>query len=671
MEWCRASVRGSGGDMPAAWRRWRLALMRSLTGQGEDVSSPFPAEWVFSLREGDEDAAVTPSVLEGVQECCLADARRSGTVYTPRFLVRWMVSEALSRWLASRLSACGDASAEREAALLRGMRVLDLSAGAGAFTMGLLHELVCRRKRLQPDLSESALVRMAIEENIYGVDVDAEALEVARFRFRCALLAAGDDSPCRDHLLCGDSLDMSSSGVWCGELAPVMESGGFDLVIGNPPFVGEKGNRELFERLKASSLAAYCSSRMDYWYVFACVGLDALRPGGMMHLVVPNRWLANAGAAPLRRKILKECAHLAMSDFGPCRVFEPARVHTMTLLAEKGPGEGLAPEYRRWCGAPEGVAEFLSNAPYRACNLPPDRMECAAHGLFFCPAGEQAILEKMAALANFALNPAREMAQGIVPNPDVVSTRALESLGRDEARRAGIRRGTGVFVVPCGHFDHLADHERRFLKPLYEPCLADRYRLGMPEKVLLYLTPHNGSEHAETLIRHLERFRSLMDARRENRSGRLLFHHVNWPRRERFFQPGPKILVVRKCARPTFVYTEREAYVMMSFNVIRTERVSMKYLAALFNSRLMHFWFLRRGKMQGDAFQMDTAPVLRAPVHMPGPARVAEAERLADALTAQYSEELDERLNRLVEDVYGLSPEERALVARACSGRPE
>ena len=83
----------------------------------------------------------------------------------------------------------------------------------------------------------------------------------------------------RDRLLCGDSLDMSASGVWRQGLSTVMEEGGFDLVIGNPPFVGEKGNKELFDRLKCSSLASYCSSRMDYWYVFACVGLDALKRG--------------------------------------------------------------------------------------------------------------------------------------------------------------------------------------------------------------------------------------------------------------------------------------------------------------------------------------------------------------------------------------------------------
>ncbi len=72
---------------------------------------------------------------------------------------------------------------------------------------------------------------------------------------------------------------MSADGVWRQGLSAVMADGGFDLVIGNPPLSGEKGNKELFDRLKSSPLASYCSSRMDYWYVFACVGLDALKQG--------------------------------------------------------------------------------------------------------------------------------------------------------------------------------------------------------------------------------------------------------------------------------------------------------------------------------------------------------------------------------------------------------
>lgn len=655
------------GNRAEAWGRLKEALMKKWLDRQADHECRLPEGFVFSLREGDASRSVTPSVLEGLLERSLAGARRSGTVYTPGFLVRWMVRETVASWLESRLSA--PRKSDEEAGLLRSIRVLDLSAGAGAFTMGMLRELVARRKRLEPECPEADLVRAILEENIYGVDVCAEALEVARFRFRCAWLAAGGKGEFRDRLLCGDSLDMSASGVWRQGLSAVMEDGGFDLVIGNPPFVGEKGNKALFDRLKASPLAACCSSRMDYWYVFACVGLDALKPGGVMHLVVPNRWMTNAGAAPLRRRLLEDCGSLRLSDFGACRVFESARVHTMTVLAEKkGDGSGrLVPEYRRFCGPMEEAESFLEHEPYRRFPLPEDAAACAKEGLFFCSAAEWSILEKMESCRNFRLDAATEITQGIVPNPDVVSSRALGSLAPEAMRRSGIRKGEGVFVVPQGYFDRLPEGERHFLKPLYEPALAERYALKAPEKVLLYLTPSNGSERAVTLLRHLERFRPLTEARRETRLGRMEYYHLHWPRRERFFLPGPKILAVRKCARPTFAYTEKEAYVMMAFNVMRTERVSMKYLAALFNSRLMQFWFLRRGKMQGDFFQIDTAPILRVPIRVPGLSVLREVEALADALTERYCPEGDERMNQLVEEVYGLSPEEREVVIQACS----
>ena len=253
---CFAPEKGKG-SRPEAWRRLKEALVNNLLERQADHEFRLPEGFSFSLREEDAHRAVTPSVLEGLLERSLTDGRRSGTVYTPGFLVRWMAREAVSSWLASRLPA--PRNGNEEAGLLRNIRVLDLSAGAGAFTMGMLRELAARRKRLEPEYAEADLFRAILEENIYGVDVCAEALEVARFRFHCAWLAAGGKGDFRDHLLCGDSLDMSADGVWRQGLSAVMADGGFDLVIGNPPFVGEKGNKELFDRLKSSPLASYCS----------------------------------------------------------------------------------------------------------------------------------------------------------------------------------------------------------------------------------------------------------------------------------------------------------------------------------------------------------------------------------------------------------------------------
>ncbi len=108
-----------------------------------------------------------------------------------------------------------------------------------------------------------------------------------------------------------------------------------------------------------------------------------------------------------------------------------------------------------------------------------------------------------------------------------------------------------------------------------------------------------------------------MDERRENKNGRLDFYHLHWPRDPFFFEKGDKILSVRKCAEPTFVYSSDEAGVMMSFNVIRSSRIDLKYLSGIFNSSLIRFWLRYRGKMQGFNFQVDKEPLLNIPIFKP------------------------------------------------------
>ncbi len=626
------------------WQRLRLALLRRFEGNsctGDDV---LPGGFLYSPHEADAAVAVTPGVLEALYERTLTGARSMGAVYTPPFLTRWMAYESVERWLESRRPM----DAEAELALLRGVKVLDMAVGAGAFTMAMLYELAGRIKTLMPEEPPADILRGLIERNIYGADINAEALQVARDRFRYALQVAGAAHPERmnDGLICAD--------------ATAMEPRGYDLVIGNPPYLGEKGNRELFERLKNGPLARYCSARMDYWYLFACVGLDALKPGGILHLVTPNKWLSNEGAYLLREKLTVESGRMFLSDFGAYGIFERAGVQTMCLLAEKSIS---APDalvyYRRFNGDDAAqVEEFLKCAPYGEYRLTQD---CVRDGLSFCSPAELTLLRKMESLRNFQLDAAQEVGQGIVPNPDVVSGRAVKALGV-EAERRGIRCGDGVFVVPKGYFKHLSAEERQFLKPLYEPSGVEPFSLKEPKKELIYLTVSNGAERATELISHLEKFRPLMEARRETRMGRMRFYHLHWPRRERFFLPGPKILAPRKCARPTFTYTEREAYVMMAFNVIMTPRIGMKYLSALLNSRLMRFWFRKRGKMQGDMYQIDAAPLLRAPLYVPAPALIVEAAALFDAVCARYGAEKEAALDELIERIYGLTDEERLLL---------
>jgi adenine-specific DNA-methyltransferase len=92
---------------------------------------------------------------------------------------------------------------------------------------------------------------------------------------------------------------------------------------------------------------------------------------------------------------------------------------------------------------------------------------------------------------------------------------------------------------------------------------------------------------------------------------------LHWPRDEDFFKKNDKIVSVRKCATPLFHYSNVETYVMMAVNVIKTDKINLKYLTTFLNSKLIYFWLKYEGKMQGSNFQVDKEPLMNIPIHKP------------------------------------------------------
>ena len=160
-----------------------------------------------------------------------------------------------------------------------------------------------------------------------------------------------------------------------------------------------------------------------------------------------------------------------------------------------------------------------------------------------------------------------------------------------------------------------------------------------------------------------------MEDRRENKSGQLDFYHLHWSRDEIFFQEGEKILSIRKCEEPTFIYTEQPAYVMMAINVIKTKRWDNKLLVAIFNSKLIKFWFEHNGKMQGSHFQVDKEPLLNIPIKTPDKKLEMEVINLVNHIIAEFKKNnkanikfFEAEIDQLVYKLYGLTREEIAIV---------
>ena len=470
----------------------------------------------------------------------------------------------------------------------------------------------------------------------------------------------------------------------------VFAQGRFDLIIGNPPYIKEYVNREAFDHVRRSP---YYLGKMDIWYLFACRGLDWLKSEtGLLAFIATNNWVTNAGAKKLREKITRETRIEQLIDFGDYKVFRDAGIQTMILIIRKSPQlKNYLFDFRRLRGSKptlrdaQALLQKEKGPAYEYLTPTVNPKRAAQAPLAFSASSVEQLLDRINSCRNFQLDGNKEIAQGIVPNIDVVSARNIDLIPKHRIRTESIQVRDGVFVVNARFFTSPSPKECEFLKPLYEPTDVDRYAIVRnPTRQIIYSSKAiiGRRKLPDRLMAHLKKFREIMREWRENKSGQIDYFHLHWPRDPRFFRPGPKILCVRKCEAPTFAYTTKEAYVMMAFNVIKSDRINLLFLTGLLNSRLVRFWLRHRGKMQGNNFQIDKEPLLAIPIlapvdneqqqignmveriiecrHQLSKARSSAEQEQVSRLMVQW----DEEIQTSIKSLYSVSDEEKiALVA--------
>lgn len=237
-----------------------------------------------------------------------AKPRSLGAFYTPASIVRLIVENTVGRLCEGRTP---DSPRRTD------IKVLDPACGEGAFLAGAYAYLVNHAP-----VSDK---RRILLSSIYGVDIDESALEAARLDL---LEAVGDGAPAgqldlRSNLKRGDSLlgpDFQGGIDWHREFPEAMERGGFDAVIGNPPWTSLAG------RFRAG---AYSEAEIDYlrrrfggnsympnvFEYFVSQGLELTRPGGYFSFIVPDRLAFNSQFARLREHLLSR-AELLLLVYG-------------------------------------------------------------------------------------------------------------------------------------------------------------------------------------------------------------------------------------------------------------------------------------------------------------------------------------------------------------------
>ena len=115
------------------------------------------------------------------------------------------------------------------------------------------------------------------------------------------------------------------------------EKGGFDVIIANPPYVGEKGHKELFEPIKRCSLKEFYQGKMDLLYFFFHLALNLLKDNGYCSFITTNYYITALGGKLLRKDFKNRAILKELINFNELKIFESALgQHNLITMLQKG-----------------------------------------------------------------------------------------------------------------------------------------------------------------------------------------------------------------------------------------------------------------------------------------------------------------------------------------------
>ncbi len=305
--------------------------------------------------------------------------KKEGIFYTPEYITRYIVENAVGGWLEDRKQELrlddlpeltqtdydsvklvkskykGNKKIEQHRvfweaykAKLMNIKVLDPACGSGAFLNQAFDFLYKEGQRVNETLAILSkgqttlfdLDKHILSNNLYGVDLNRESVEITKLSLW--LKTAKKDAPLTaldSNIKCGNSLidDPLAAGEkafkWEKKFPEIMQTSGFDVVIGNPPYV----RQEVLGPYKPHFERCYHAyhGMADLYVYFIEKGVSLLKPDGILSYIVANKWMrANYGKS-LRIWLKQQRIH-EIIDFGDLPVFQDATAYPCILQVSPG-----------------------------------------------------------------------------------------------------------------------------------------------------------------------------------------------------------------------------------------------------------------------------------------------------------------------------------------------
>ncbi|MBN2261158.1 MAG: Eco57I restriction-modification methylase domain-containing protein [Clostridiales bacterium] len=520
----------------------------------------------------------------------------TGSFYTPHDVANLIVLKTLENYE-------GD---------LKKVKVADISSGTGNLLIAYINQC-----EVQDDKERTALLK-----RIYAYELQWEALLI--YINRILLMYEIFPFDLCLNITLGNTLEMN-----------INER--FDIVLGNPPYIGEKNNKDFFREIKKNDFGnKYYESKMDFYYYFLYKGWQVLKPDGIMGVISTSYYFTADGAVNLRKYIKNNIDILEIINFNDQKLFKEAvgQHSVITITSLKNEKNNLVKIYNQNKTFEITRKQIFSDSGYLQV---------------YTSEKDYELIEKIKSEGTYNLGDFFEIHQGIVSGADFLNQKKKEKYKiQNEYERQGI------FVLTEKEINEFKLKDSPYLKKFYKNSDIGHFQIKENIiKYILYIDEYTELDESSVEYQYLKQFKEILLSRREIQNGLRKWYALQWPRNKNIFETS-KIVVPHRSNCNKFALSKNDFYASADvyYIVPRTEIFKLEIIVSILNSKLMYFWLYNNGKKKGSMLELYSTPLKRIPISY------SDLDVLDELMKVKTDMNNFDKINDLIYKLYSLSLDE-------------